>query len=534
MLKLMQILNIKHLRYFYLLLISVVLILGILLWTSFSGYYNVFAVTYGNYNYPFITTEFQGNTHTLGLSIGCRFPLSLCQQTLDSIDKQFQGSEICRNFDGKQKETFTYFIPKLKVGKLVLKNVVAYESDRKDCDILGKFLGGEFNLLLDFPHDRIIACDSFYKLQTKKLVDKSWVQLPFEMHRAGIVFHVDTDFGTRKLVINTGCTINLLNSSLISSDARFPFISSRFALKGCHFGNITFESIDLPEGLEEIDGFIGMDFLKEHAIYLDYTLKIAYIEPPRKYFEHISVTFDNHNIPTINGTVEGTTYPLRLDLGSMFPFAFREEILQNIRKFQYGTARWHDFRGKKYESPMYTVPEIKINNLKFTHVYTKQDRDDFHVNATLQGLPLVPLGVIGLPILEKYNLFLDFPHSAIYASSDHLLLQRAGLLSQNLLPIPFTRHPDGILLSIETDLGTYRLILDTGSTRTVIRAPHSASTARFCIKGHDFGERSVIAIDLSPQLDFDGCIGMDFLRDYPLFIDYPNKIIFVDLQKNSS
>jgi hypothetical protein len=90
------------------------------------------------------------------------------------------------------------------------------------------------------------------------------------------------------------------------------------------------------------------------------------------------------------------------------------------------------------------------------------------------------------------------------------------------------------LLSIETDTGTYRLMLDTGSTSTAIRAPHSAITEKFCIMGHDFGERPIKALDVNPRLEFDGFLGMDFFREYPLFIDYSNKVIFIDLQKDGS
>ena len=397
---------------------------------------------------------------------------------------------------------------------------------------LGKFLGGEFNLLVDFPHSRIIACDTFAKLQAKKFVDKHWVRIPFEMHRSGVVFQVDTDFGTCRLLINTTSTLNLLDSSFIPHGK--PFVSSSFLLGGRQFGNVTFESIDLPEGLREIDGFIGMDFLKEHAIYLDYTHKIAYVEPLKKYFETIPVTLDDRIDPVIDVSIQGDVYSLRLDLGSSCPFSLRQEILQNIRKTKRGTSKWYDFRGKQYESPIYTIPEIKIGNLTFAHILAKRDNEDFNVNVALSGPPLQLPGVIGLPILEKYNLFLDFPHAAIYASSDHLSLQKAGLLSENLLTIPFTLHPDGIFLSVETDAGTYRLMLDTGSTFTAVRAPHPAFTEKFRIMGHDFGECFIKAIDVNPRFEFDGFLGMDFLYEYPLFIDYSNRLIFIDLQKGSS
>jgi hypothetical protein len=523
----------RYLKYFSFLLLSFAIVYGVLRWYPFSGYYQSFPVTYDKYDYPFIMTKWLGRPDKLGVSIGCRFPLFLRQKTLENLDKQFQGMEICRNLNGSQRETSYYLIPKLEVGDLHLKNVIAYQADKEDYDSLGKFLGGEFNLLLDFAHDRIIACDSFSKLQSKKIADQNWIRLPFEMHRSGVLFHVETDFGTCKLVLNTGCTNSVLSSSIFPTHLRFPYVSSSFALAGHQFPNATFYSFEVPQELHEIDGFIGMDFLKEHPMYLDYVHKIVYVAPPHRYFERIPVTFNLRNAPMIDVSLEDNTYSLKLDSGSSFCFSLKSDILQKIHKTKYGTSNWNDFRGNQYESPVYTIPEIKIGGLKFSRVFTNQDSEEFHANTNLIGNPLQLSGMIGLPILQKYNLFLDFPHSAIYASKDLLLLQEAGLFSHDFLAIPFKFHPDGIILSVETDTGVHRLMLDTGTTSTAIRAPHPSSTIKFEIMSHDFGERFIMPIDISAQFDFDGCIGMDFLLEYPIFIDCSNKMVFIDLAKRS-
>lgn len=517
----------RCLQYVTLCGVGIALGVGAWLWYSFqTSYYSSIAVTFGRYNYPFITTQLHNQSVALAVDVGGRFPLGLCRETLDQItDKEPRGSIIVRSIDASARDVPSYLIPQLKVGGLTLKNMIAYET-HQDYGSLGMFLGGEFNLLVDFPHSRIIACDTFKKLQAKKLVDKHWIRVPFEMHRGGIVFHVDTDFGTRRLAINATSTLSYFDAEVLPPQK--SCVSSSVLLGGQQFGTFLFKSINLPEGLRELDGFIGIDFLKEHAIYFDYTHKIAYIEPPKKYFERIPVTFLRRD-PSIEVVVEGNTYSLKLDLGSFVPFAFSKEILEGMRKFEYGTVSWGDFSGKKYEAPAYTLPEIAINHLKFTNVLTAEDSKDFHMNTTLRGPPVFPPGVIGLPIVEKYNLLLDFPHSVIYASNDILSLQQAGILSQHLLAVPFVRHQDGILLSVETDKGLCRLILDTGSTCTVMRQPHPVLTEKFCISEHNFGKRAITHIDLSSHCNFDGFLGMDFLGEYPVFIDYANKMLYIDL-----
>lgn len=375
----------KYLKYLIPFFIVVVLGIGVLLWHPFSaGYYSSVAVTFGKYDYPFITTELQNQSSALAVDIGSRFPLALRRKTLDGIlDKQAHGTITVNNIDGQKCEALSYLIPKLKVGNLMLKNVIAHESQEEGYDALGQFLGGEFNFLVDFPHSRIIACDTFSKLQEKKLAGKHWVRIPFEMHRSGIILNIDTDSGTRKLAINTTCTFTHLRSSLISS-GQFS-VSSSFGLGGKQFGNIVFRSIDLPEGLSGIDGFIGVDFLRTHAIYIDYKNKIAYIEPPELYYERIPITFASRGSPTVNVSIEGNIYPLEIDLGSSFPFSLHQDILQNIHKTSYGTAEWSDFRGQRYESPAYKIPEVKIGNLVFVNQIATQNTDDFHINATLEA-----------------------------------------------------------------------------------------------------------------------------------------------------
>jgi len=513
----------------YLLLLSIAIAAAFrMLYPFSSGYYSLLEITYGKNDFPSLVINLEDRDYPLTLDIGSRFPLSLSRETLDRIiDKQAQGTITLHNLSGQKNEVPSYLIPKLQVGNLTLKNVTVHETQGKNHNLLGKFLGGEFNLLMDFPHSRIIACDTFSKLQSKQLVGKDWICIPLEIHPGGIIINVDTDFGTRKLAINTTSSVSFLSSSFIPSN--HSFASSIIILGERKFGNLTFDSIDLPNGLSEIDGFIGMDFLKEHGIYFDYSNKIAYIEPPKKYFESIPVTLGPRNQPIIDVSIEGSTHPFKLDLGSSISFSLSERILQKIDKTKYGNFKWFDFKGTAYETSLYTIPEIKIGNLTFPYVFANQDDEDFHTNVTFDGPPLQFPGVIGLPILEKYNLLLDFSNSKIYASNDHFSLQNLGLLSQHLLAIPFSTHPDGIILNVETDSGIYRLVLDTGCTFTMMKPPHPIFTEKFCIMGHDFGEHSIKVLDVSQKFDWDGTIGMDFIKEHPIFIDNVNKMVFIDL-----
>ena len=503
-----------------------------------------FPITYTNGNLPTMNVKIGPNTYQLEIRIGSRFPLLLTEEVLAKLDKKPHGSTEHYRPQGDCDLSPSYLIPKVQIGDLTLTNVVAAQSETKDFNALGMYLGGTMNLFLDFPRSRIIACDSFSKLKNNGFVSDNWIQVPFEVGITGVILTVHTDLRAYNLSLNTNVEYNYLRSSQISDDPFFT--SSTFRIGMRDFGKATFYPIDITSNVfHNIDGFIGMDFLENQAIYLDYTNKIAYIEPAPVYFERFSVSFGPCNMPIIDMYIEGEAYTIGIDLGNHSLVTLDQKILQKIHKTSYGTANWIDFKGNSYQSPTYVVPEIKMGNQTFTNSIVRQDSEEFHSNVSFKidssfyrklspasSLESLRVGMLGHPILKKCNLFLDFKHFAMYASHDHLSLQKQGLLSDHLLKIPFSPHPDGIMFFVETDLGSLKVILDTGATVTLVRAPYPTSTSKFSIMGHDFGPRRIFPADIAPEFDCDAILGMDFLNEYPFFIDYTNKLIYLDLQKN--
>ena len=503
-----------------------------LLWQSHTtSYFVSLPITYTKYGNPLIDVKLGNNIQPCYVRIGSRFPMVLDKAILDKLDKQPSGITKSDDLNGEHYERPSYLVPKVEIGDLTIKNITVTQVEEGTANVLGQYLGGKYNLLLDFLNSRIIACDSFSRLKSKGVVNEGWIKVPFKTSRAGVILHIHSDLGVNDFALCTVSENTQIRRSLIPTD--LPFTSTTFCIGKQDFGSIVFEPQNIPAMLSDIDGFIGMDFLKNHAIYLDYSNKIAYIEPPRTYFERLPITLSSSDIPIINIYLEGNLYPVDLDLGMHSLFALSEEVLHNIYKTSHGTAKWNDYKENHYQSPSYIIPEVKLGNLTLFNVITRQSQEEFHVSATLHGAPKYPIGVIGRPILEKYNLFLDFKNSAIYACDSLIHLQQEGLLSESILTIPFTLHHDGILLLIETDMGNLRLLLDTGSTCTVVRAPCSTSVSKFCLLEQDFGPRSLTPFELHPSWDCDGFLGMDFLLEHSIYIDYPNRLLFLDLQKTT-
>ncbi|MCB9093328.1 MAG: hypothetical protein H6620_12305 [Halobacteriovoraceae bacterium] len=114
------------------------------------------------------------------------------------------------------------------------------------------------------------------------------MKVPFVKNNLGVCFDVRTDFGMLRLWLDTGCTMSLVKPSRfpktrkVSGKARFglPIFSSiDFTMNGHQMGPIEMLFFDIGDDglLSEIDGILGVDFLKKYVVYLDFENSIAYL-----------------------------------------------------------------------------------------------------------------------------------------------------------------------------------------------------------------------------------------------------------------
>lgn len=532
------------------------LIISGIVWFYFfkNNYYCCIPVSFEKYDFPSIKVSIGNQTFPLELDIGSRFPMFLNKEILDKIDKKQFGVGQWREVDGNWHESPKYLVPEININSLSVKDITINEIKEDQFSRtgkLGKFLGGDFNLLLDFQHSRIIACDSISKLKRKGLLKDDWIKIPLEVGRAGIILKVKTDIGLLRLAINTAATKTGVRSSIVQnrdlmeSDSKWQiYNSSLFQIGKIEFNNTDLYVYDIATELNEIDGFIGMDFLKSHSMYIDYINQFIYLEPHQEYFTCLPITFDNSKIPYIPVEIENQTYILEFDLGSYLFISLNSKILEKIKKKPYGESQWKDFFGNEYESFSYVIPKIKIGNHILSNIRATQDNENFHVNVNIKGNVPNKLGAVGRPFVEKYNLFLNFKKKVIYTCQTFSKLKNKGLISNNFIKVPFIQNKNGILLEVETEIGIKRFLLDTGASRTVLRSNIVSHeyvlntnnspvpifiTSKFIIGGKDFTEGEILLLEINPEYDFDGLLGMDFLEIFPIYIDFINRFIYIDL-----
>jgi hypothetical protein len=248
-------------------------------------------------------------------------------------------------------------------------------------------------------------------------------------------------------------------------------------------------------------------------------------------------------------------YTLAFDLGSKFLLSLSKNVLDSItNKTLHETVQWRDVQGKTYEGPSYLIPQISIDGLILNNVVAKQEDDSFTSNTTLwddnkEVFIDERSGTLGRQLLDKTNILIDFPHATMFASNNKTALKKAGFFLDKMVPIPFETGPKGIIiLNVNTDAGILHLALDTGATITIVRSSRVQDqtcikndrgffdfiTSRFSIGNNDFGKQRLLLYDITPELkEIDGLLGMDFLKHHVLYIDYQNKILYLDPPLNN-
>ncbi len=257
----------------------------------------------------------------------------------------------------------------------------------------------------------------------------------------------------------------------------------------------------------------------------------------------VPLTYGKARCPIAPVKINGNTYPLELDLGSVNFLVLDHNILQHTEKMSYGFTAWRDLKGNTYQSARYLIPEIQIGSISMSEVLADEQQDSFFLETSLvEGMSHRPLGSIGRPLLKRINLFLDFPHSQLILTNSTARLKKEGNPIETMVCVPFRLTRAGLVLSIETDLGTKNFMLDTGSTLTLVRSSlinhlnlqekeeglQAFSSSQFKMGGHDFGSQDLYCFNLADELtEVDGVLGMDFMRTRQLYIDYPKQIIYV-------
>ncbi|MEN9343350.1 MAG: hypothetical protein RLZZ453_137 [Chlamydiota bacterium] len=137
----------------------------------------------------------------------------------------------------------------------------------------------------------IAFCDSLETAQEKGYFCNAFVETDLILNKGFPEFQGTLESNTRRYIIDTGCTTNILHSN---EEALFAFVSDpsqpppflsfnpskmksydSFTVEGKSLGEISFFETQLPENIQ---GIIGMEFLENTIVFIDFLKKKVYFE----------------------------------------------------------------------------------------------------------------------------------------------------------------------------------------------------------------------------------------------------------------
>lgn len=247
------------------------------------------------WNVPLVQIKIGQKNYQVKLTFGADLS-ALDRKELREVDKQNCGiyttlDTLGNSHERSMYEVFGVNIHGLKIPKMVIQEtipeIVVLGDPKKNscCGHIGRRAFEGRNFLLDFAHSKMIISKNFEDLARDGYDLKNFIEVPFETNKAGFCFRVVTDLGEKVLALNPGLFHSFLRSSLKDEsllvepfDTLQLWRSPKCTLGGYEFGPQGFVFLEISPLIDFVDGGLGMDFLKEHAVYIDAKKSVAYIE----------------------------------------------------------------------------------------------------------------------------------------------------------------------------------------------------------------------------------------------------------------
>lgn len=260
------------------------------------------------------------------------------------------------------------------------------------------------------------------------------------------------------------------------------------------------------------------------------------------------IIFDNEfNLPLTTVNLVDQSVVMAVDTGSRAALHLPMDLIYRIPNKSEKSPRIKsmDLSGKINELRIFTVNNLKLNSLIFERVDVVEykpwglsfSRKNITVQDTYTGLNYP---VIGLDLFAGYILTLDFPENKIVIA-DVDRNDIPSYIENQWIPLPFHVDNEGVIIEMSDGVKNYNMILDSGASASIIKQQSLLPQTR---KITNYAEGySVVALEINNihgnQIDAivldslpdcfraDGLVGIDFLKQNRVKIDFKNKKLWI-------
>jgi hypothetical protein len=236
---------------------------------------------------PLVKVNIDQNEYILKVDLGASCQFMLKQRVLDEIhEKKFFGNSKGFDVQGYVYEQPQFLISNICLDKIRFDDVTAIEES--------DFFVSQGSKLAPSDSQRIqqqlklidgrIGCEAFHSLvcffdlrqslfaiemdresMEKKHSLQGYLETSFTLDQGLVCLELTVDEESKKFLLDTGASRSALNQRSFSGN-----FTKKFQLEGVQLENRNFFIFDFPEHISNIDGILGIDFFKDHAICIDF------------------------------------------------------------------------------------------------------------------------------------------------------------------------------------------------------------------------------------------------------------------------
>ena len=253
-----------------------------------------------------------------------------------------------------------------------------------------------------------------------------------------------------------------------------------------------------------------------------------------------------HKNPLINIQIENKPYPVLVDLGYNASLSLDKEIVDSLEKKTFiKKCYFKNLKGKIDERSRYAISEVYLDGLLIRDVVCDAELSESYWDSVIykeEGDIKDDNGTIGRGLLQRYQVLFDFPNLKMQLFPKKNSIEKRILNNKEYLKIVYIIIDESIVIPIKTDFGVLFFILDTSYTVTHLKKTPKLEaftkrqqygmkvieTQNFAIRRKNFGPKEIYLIeDMQLNEKIDGFLGMDFLINRVMYIDFDNQCIYL-------
>lgn len=275
-------------------------------------------VQFSSSNLPYTEIELEGRKYLATIDLGGTIECALKPELLEKVSKQYYDSSKWIDIRGNIYEAKEYIVPLVKIKSAEIRKLKIKAEDPKfknEGSLLwgdpetssrenGRPIDGRLGWIFlqslhpffDFKNSVFYFTRGYKSLRYLKEegypIDKLQ-SFPFEMTRFGCVFRIDTEYGLKKFLADTGSSRIIIKPSRFQNleESKITTISTekqtilfeKFMIGTQDFKDTKAYFFEFSDQFENIDGILGMDFFQENIVFLDFDEHKAWVGPSVKF-----------------------------------------------------------------------------------------------------------------------------------------------------------------------------------------------------------------------------------------------------------